>query len=509
MAHGLNPALKRPQITASSNKGTESGGKTGIGSRRIFAPHFKLQVLDSYRNDADCKGNQRATARKYGIHRRQIQKWLQCENVLRNSVVGKIKSNKPSCDQQQQQQMPPEARKCGIELALRGSNAGRQRDDSCGGRATKDDGCGASGHDQGALGQQRHCCCSTDARVPALSPNYAPHSPTIGNHYLHEAPAAIALATSPAVVAPLQQAVVPAAPWPLATTTSAVVSPLDYTVHSRASPTTTATVVVADPAAPMDLSLKNQQQAPAYYAPPLALPESRILYPSTPVSPLCASATSPIMSAATVNSTTLCAQHQSSIEVWDLSTKTLKRKIKEEEPSSPDSPKPKPVKLFKPYLDDLHDEDDVDSKDVKKPRDSVIIRNKSFIPCCNAIAYPHERESAYYNNNNNNNNHIVSSEYSYCFPEYPVHRKAYHVYSLEETYMYPPHLCSYEEGGLLHPMPLRQRQSYSVDFKLSTIECYYQDTKGSTRKPLHKWVKPEDEFLVQKNETFKTIHAVR
>jgi len=40
-------------------------------------------VLDSYRNDPDCQGNQRATARKYGIHRRQIQKWLQTETSLR------------------------------------------------------------------------------------------------------------------------------------------------------------------------------------------------------------------------------------------------------------------------------------------------------------------------------------------------------------------------------------------------------------------------------------------
>lgn len=58
-----------------------------MGSRRIFAPAFKLKVLDSYRNDIDCRGNQRATARKYGIHRRQIQKWLQCEGNLRNSCV--------------------------------------------------------------------------------------------------------------------------------------------------------------------------------------------------------------------------------------------------------------------------------------------------------------------------------------------------------------------------------------------------------------------------------------
>ena len=58
----------------------------GAGSRRIFSPVFKLQVLDSYRQDADCQGNQRATARKYGIHRRQIQKWLQMETNLRLSV---------------------------------------------------------------------------------------------------------------------------------------------------------------------------------------------------------------------------------------------------------------------------------------------------------------------------------------------------------------------------------------------------------------------------------------
>ncbi|KAJ8917105.1 hypothetical protein NQ315_012595 [Exocentrus adspersus] len=81
MAHGLNSVIKRGIASANNCK---SEGK-GIGSRRIFAPHFKLQVLDSYRNDADCKGNQRATARKYGIHRRQIQKWLQAENTLRSS----------------------------------------------------------------------------------------------------------------------------------------------------------------------------------------------------------------------------------------------------------------------------------------------------------------------------------------------------------------------------------------------------------------------------------------
>lgn len=70
-----------PPVTKSPTTGTK------MGSRRIFTPQFKLQVLESYRNDSDCKGNQRATARKYGIHRRQIQKWLQCENNLRSIIA--------------------------------------------------------------------------------------------------------------------------------------------------------------------------------------------------------------------------------------------------------------------------------------------------------------------------------------------------------------------------------------------------------------------------------------
>lgn len=70
----------------SVRSGRCSGEGRTMGSRRIFAPQFKLQVLDSYRKDVDCRGNQRATARKYGIHRRQIQKWLQVEASLRTAV---------------------------------------------------------------------------------------------------------------------------------------------------------------------------------------------------------------------------------------------------------------------------------------------------------------------------------------------------------------------------------------------------------------------------------------
>lgn len=51
--------------------------------------------MDSYRQDSDCQGNQRATARKYGIHRRQIQKWLQTETSLRLAVQQAAGAPKP------------------------------------------------------------------------------------------------------------------------------------------------------------------------------------------------------------------------------------------------------------------------------------------------------------------------------------------------------------------------------------------------------------------------------
>lgn len=102
MAHGLNTVIKSEiECNSSKPKSFQAMGDqptngpaaparpaaTKMGSRRIFTPQFKLQVLESYRNDNDCKGNQRATARKYGIHRRQIQKWLQVENNLRSVVA--------------------------------------------------------------------------------------------------------------------------------------------------------------------------------------------------------------------------------------------------------------------------------------------------------------------------------------------------------------------------------------------------------------------------------------
>jgi transposase-like protein len=90
---GATMSITKSVTTTSASAAAATFG-TKLGSRRIFTPHFKLQVLESYRNDNDCKGNQRATARKYGIHRRQIQKWLQCENNLRSIIANNPQSGK-------------------------------------------------------------------------------------------------------------------------------------------------------------------------------------------------------------------------------------------------------------------------------------------------------------------------------------------------------------------------------------------------------------------------------
>ncbi|KAL5278190.1 brk family protein [Megaselia abdita] len=82
----------KPAIAATTAS-TDTTPKAKMGSRRIFKTEFKVQVLDSYWNDNDCKGNQRATARKYGIHRRQIQKWLGNEKSLREQLKNQNTNN--------------------------------------------------------------------------------------------------------------------------------------------------------------------------------------------------------------------------------------------------------------------------------------------------------------------------------------------------------------------------------------------------------------------------------
>ncbi len=55
-----------------------------LSKRKFYTSDFKLHVLDAFKNDKTCRGNQRATARKFGIHRRQVQKWLYREDLIKS-----------------------------------------------------------------------------------------------------------------------------------------------------------------------------------------------------------------------------------------------------------------------------------------------------------------------------------------------------------------------------------------------------------------------------------------
>ena len=72
---------QQPVVTS---QGVESG--PAKRNRRSYSLEFKVAVLDHYYSDAQTKLNQRKTALKYGINRRQIQKWLAQEETLRGSV---------------------------------------------------------------------------------------------------------------------------------------------------------------------------------------------------------------------------------------------------------------------------------------------------------------------------------------------------------------------------------------------------------------------------------------
>merc|ERR1711973_61750 len=58
------------------------GGLPAKRNRRSYSLEFKVAVLDSFYNDPETRYNQRKTAIKYGVNRRQIQKWLAQENFL-------------------------------------------------------------------------------------------------------------------------------------------------------------------------------------------------------------------------------------------------------------------------------------------------------------------------------------------------------------------------------------------------------------------------------------------
>ncbi|XP_045460968.1 uncharacterized protein LOC123671264 [Harmonia axyridis] len=426
MAHGLTTVLKRNQASVTC----KTEGKSGAGSRRIFAPHFKLQVLDSYRNDADCKGNQRATARKYGIHRRQIQKWLQAENNLRNTVC-KTKSECGNItDTRNINNNNHEVKRYGIEMALR---IGRLQD--------------ASSSQQLGDGVKL---------IPAPSQLEVK-------------------ATS--VPAP---------------------APLDFTTHSRAaccaSPIVATEVTAVSPHltdSPMDLSLKKiASGSPSPGAP--------VPYPPSPIA------------------TPLGLAAQPHPDVWDLS---LKRKLDVTCLSPAESPKP--VKLFKPYLDDFNKDTTSSSSSFSSSSSSTSSCEECLPPCCSQAITPPTFPSDYYFYNHNNNVCDIKAEYtihelqpksslSCCYP-YP--------YNVPE-YDRPYYCQNYDDSYSPTLAPLKQRQSYSLDFKLSAIDCYYEDStcRGNQRavankynihrRQVQKWLKQEDE-LRQRNQIVKHTQLVR
>jgi len=75
---GTNIDTQQPVVT--------SQGGPAKRNRRSYSLEFKVAVLDHYYSDAQTKLNQRKTAIKYGVNRRQIQKWLAQEETLRGSV---------------------------------------------------------------------------------------------------------------------------------------------------------------------------------------------------------------------------------------------------------------------------------------------------------------------------------------------------------------------------------------------------------------------------------------
>merc|ERR1719384_2854708 len=78
LIRGSNIDTQQPVVTIQ--------GGPAKRNRRSYSLEFKVAVLDSYYSDAQTKLNQRKTALKYGVNRRQIQKWLAQEETLRGSV---------------------------------------------------------------------------------------------------------------------------------------------------------------------------------------------------------------------------------------------------------------------------------------------------------------------------------------------------------------------------------------------------------------------------------------
>lgn len=403
MAHGLNSVVLKRNVVGCNNTNSSKTtqdcnnktNKTGIGSRRIFAPHFKLQVLDSYRNDADCKGNQRATARKYGIHRRQIQKWLQVENTLRNSVQNNNNNNNNNNNVKPNEHLNVDSNKMDA-MTLNGARP----------RVVVDS--------------------IVDGRMEFTTPP------------------------------------------------SPIITPIDLSIKKPTTTTTSPSPILHNQFTnPVSMTTFYYNQSP---------PTSRL---------------------------------NEDNDAWDLSLKSgQKRKFND------DTNIAKPIKLFKPYLDDIKQENESSSTSNNM---LPMIPSNSQPTYCNLIPIP---EPIYYTTNNNNNNNIIcdTSSSSYTITELQPKSNSYYYSSYNNIIYHPDYDLVganngnyYEDNNnsMLQSAAMKQhRHTYSLDFKLSAIDCYYQDTicKGNQRavatkynihrRQVQKWLKQADE-LRMRNESMK------
>lgn len=443
MAHGLNSLMKREIECNNKPRNTTSDGHTTtkMGSRRIFTPIFKLQVLDSYRNDADCKGNQRATARKYGIHRRQIQKWLQCETNLRSSVNNNC--NKIINNNNLIQVATP---LISNELNL-------------------------------SLESTRHSVASNTINSSSINNTTTTHTNVI---------------VSPVLSYTSEQSTIP---FTHESSASLSNSPVSYTNQKTIelnivrdfSPITTEYITTPSTTtnydfyyqnhhdyyynnhhlqAPIDLSFNHRRRNDDEYI--NARTPSQYDYEWKN------------------NEKKLTDLSYPKMEAWDLSCR--KRKHLDEDLSQ----SPTKVKLFKPYL--MSDENEV-KLDQSETKDPIIWSNYPSTtppyPIYPSPTYPVSYETPYWYGSSPGSHGYesgasVSSAYSYSGSE-----------SGDVTVLQNP------ATNYLHQ---RQRQTYSIDFKLQTIDSYYNDVacRGNQRavatkynihrRQVQKWLQQEEDL---------------
>lgn len=462
MAHGVNSLVKRENEIGNKSRNESVDGHQVInpsrmGSRRMFTPQFKLQVLDSYRNDSDCKGNQRATARKYGIHRRQIQKWLQCEPNLRSSVVSNCSKNGQTINQNQTANPKQTNGEVNFHLSL-------------------------------DITRQNVAPTSNKSNTGFLSPV---HSHTIDYtpvSYEHISPSA-SLPNSPVFTAPIEQQQQQYDEYSVhfvdyvqqhQTPSTSILPPTQHQYHeNQITYNYESYYYDLSPmrVTPIDLSIRSRSRQNEFCK--SRTPSPRACIWQNNVESSCQ------------NTWQKSSNHHASddthfIELTNVCNKAMDlscRKRKESNDrklNARDDQCVRPaktIKLFKPYLDDDDDDDDIVGKKCKsEQRDPIIWSNY----CENYSTYSC---SPHYDCNSN----IKESMYSYSSPPYPS----------ASTYTccsYGSPVSGYDSASSSYSTcsesgETKRSFDYTIDFKFQPIESFYGDMscRGDERTVPHKY----------------------